>query len=83
MNNLLVTTSQLVPVFETKIGDARALHTYLENDRQFADWIKQRIEKYEFEENQDFICISLNSETQRKDGQKGISKRTETFLLTS
>jgi phage anti-repressor protein len=86
MNNLN-TVEQLVPVFNTKIGDtitqacdARALHTYLQNGDKFADWIKGRIEKYQFQENQDFICVSVNSETQRKNGQRGISKRTEYHL---
>lgn len=34
--------------------NARELHTFLENKRQFADWIKQRIEQYGFVENQDY-----------------------------
>ena len=68
MNNL-VTAEQLVLVFEAKIGDtvtqacdARTLHTYLGSKTQFADWIKSRIEKYGFQENQDFALASENSE---------------------
>lgn len=37
--------------------NARELHQFLENKRQFADWIKQRIEQYGFVENQDFEVI--------------------------
>ncbi len=33
---------------------ARELHKFLESKQQFADWIKDRIEKYGFVENQDF-----------------------------
>lgn len=33
---------------------ARELHAFLESKQQFADWIKNRIEKYGFVENQDF-----------------------------
>lgn len=36
---------------------ARELHQFLESKQQFADWIKSRIEKYGFVENQDFEVI--------------------------
>lgn len=35
--------------------EARQLHTFLENKRQFTDWIKQRIAKYGFIEGQDYF----------------------------
>lgn len=59
---------------------ARDLHCFLESKQQFSDWIKNRIRDYGFIENQDFICISENYETQRKDGQRGISIRKEYIL---
>lgn len=34
--------------------NARELHAFLESKQQFADWIKDRIEKFGFVENQDF-----------------------------
>ena len=34
--------------------NARELHQKLGNKRQFANWIKQRIEQYGFVENQDY-----------------------------
>lgn len=37
--------------------NARELHMFLESKQQFADWIKNRIEKYGFVENQDFEVI--------------------------
>lgn len=36
---------------------ARELHQFLENKRQFADWIKQRIDQYGFVENQDYCSF--------------------------
>ena len=36
--------------------NARDLHAFLEVGRDFSSWIKDRIEKYEFVENQDFVC---------------------------
>ena len=68
MNNLTV-ADQLVLVFEAKIGDtvtqacdARILHAFLENGDKFADWIKARITKYQFQENQDFASFSAKTE---------------------
>ena len=45
-----------------QIVSARDLHEFLEVKSKFADWIKNRIEKYGFEENQDFVTISKNLE---------------------
>lgn len=42
--------------------NARELHAFLQNKRQFADWIKQRISEYDFVENQDFVSFSQNCE---------------------
>lgn len=51
----------LIPVFRTVIGgrevdvvNARDLHAFLEVGKDFSTWIKDRIRKYGFEENQDF-----------------------------
>ena len=49
----------IIPIYENnykeKLINARELHKQLNNKRKFTDWIKQRIEKYNFMENQDFI----------------------------
>jgi len=42
--------------------NARDLHAFLESKRQFADWIKERIQQYSFVENQDFVTFSQNCE---------------------
>lgn len=62
-------TNQLIPVFkgtinntETLLCDARKLHTFLQVGKRFADWIKARINEYEFIENKDYIAISQNRE---------------------
>ena len=44
--------------------NARELHAYLESKQKFADWIKGRIQKYDFLENQDFCVINLGSKGQ-------------------
>lgn len=62
-------TTQLVSTFVATIGNitqtvvnARELHTFLDNQRQFTDWIKQRIEQYGFLAGQDFESFSQKSE---------------------
>lgn len=51
----------IIPIYESetkeKLINARELHQELENKRKFVDWIKQRIEKYNFLENQDFVTF--------------------------
>ena len=75
-------------MFEWKINitkdnkvSARELYEFLGSKRQFADWIKQRINKYGFEENVDYICVSQKCETQRKNGQRGITI-TKDYMIT-
>jgi phage anti-repressor protein len=60
-------TNVALPSFITSITtnldvpsiDARNLHVFLENKRQFTDWIKQRIEQYDFKENCDFTVHKI------------------------
>lgn len=48
----------IIPIYEDKnkekLVNARELHQGLGNKRRFADWIKQRIEQYDFIENEEF-----------------------------
>ncbi|MBU1160419.1 antA/AntB antirepressor family protein, partial [Patescibacteria group bacterium] len=37
--------------------NARELYEWLKSKRQFADWIKDRIEKYDFIENIDYFAV--------------------------
>jgi anti-repressor protein len=66
MNQLKLLENGLVKVYETdkgeKVVNGRELHEGVGNKRQFADWIKQRLEEVEAVENQDFISISQNCE---------------------
>ena len=41
---------------------ARELHTFLQVQTKFAEWIRSRIDDYDFLENKDFVCFSENSE---------------------
>lgn len=49
--------NELIKISENngnKVVSARELHAFLESKREFATWIKQRIEKYGLIENEDF-----------------------------
>lgn len=57
----------------SQVVSARELHQFLDNKRQFADWIKQRILEYEFIENQDYVTFSQNSEKGRPSTEYAIT----------
>lgn len=53
----------LIPVVDNnnhKVVDARLLHAFLQIRRDFTSWIKDRISKYGFIENQDFVLIKYD-----------------------
>ncbi|WP_222846792.1 antA/AntB antirepressor family protein [Chitinolyticbacter meiyuanensis] len=65
----LIPSDQLIPVHEQQIGDsvvhvcrASDLHQFLRVQSRLADWIRVRIRKYLFVENQDFVLASENPE---------------------
>ena len=63
MNNLRTNEpTELIKITEQngkRAVNARDLHCFLENKQKFADWIKSRIEKYDFIEGQDYqkLCF--------------------------
>ena len=78
--------NELIQVAERQIGDgaiqtvnARDLHAFLGSKRQFADWISERIQKYGFVENQDFVIASQNCDA-KSPGQRGGHNKKEFFL---
>ena len=61
MNDLKIIADGLIPVYVTSTGervvDARELHEKLMVGKDFTSWIKDRIEKYGFIEEEDFSPI--------------------------
>jgi phage anti-repressor protein len=56
---------ELIPIInegDIKAVDGRTLHTFLEVGRDFSNWIKARIEKYEFVENDDYEVLAKSGE---------------------
>ncbi len=67
--------NELVKITEKnkqQIVSARELHEFLESEQDFSNWIKRRIEKYGFIENQDYA--SFNKIIERR---KGAATRIE------
>lgn len=48
-----------------QVVSARELHQFLMIGKDFSNWIKDRIEKYEFVENQDFEVFAKNGENSK------------------
>ena len=57
MNELIKLQSQTINGNTVEMVSARELHEFLGNGDMFANWIKHRVEKYGFVENQDFISF--------------------------
>ncbi len=57
--------NEIISIFDSTINskiiktvNARELHQFLEVGRDFSNWIKDRIDQYDFLENQDFIVVA-------------------------
>ena len=77
---------ELIKIQTNEAGEncvsARELHEGLGNKRQFTDWIKQRITRYSFEENIDYIKVSLVSQNcEIKTGRGGDTKSVD-YIIT-
>ena len=71
MNELIALNQSSINGEVQQTVNARELHAFLESRQDFSTWIKNRIEKYGFVENQDFIKLHKKMELS-KTGQMGI-----------
>ena len=55
MNELISLTQSAINGELQQTVNVRELHAFLESKQEFANWIKNRIEKYGFIENHDFL----------------------------
>ena len=62
MNELIKLNQQNLNGELVDTVNARELYSFLEVGRDFSSWIKERIEKYDFIENQDFIVLPKTGE---------------------
>lgn len=81
--NLKIVEGEIVPIYENSKGErlinARELHKALESKRQFANWMRQRIEHYEFAEYQDFFTFNKFVKRDQKDN---LGNRIIEYYLT-
>ena len=71
MNELIDLTQSAINGEVQQTVNARELHAFLESKQDFSTWIKNRVEQYDFVENQDFIKLHKKMELS-KTGQMGI-----------
>ncbi len=71
-------TTHLIPVQRNAEGEAtinaRDLHEFLEVGKDFSNWIKDRIAKFEFVENQDFVCSPILASKDQPVGRGGYNR---------
>jgi len=48
---------ELIKIYRGNLVGARKLHQFLKSKREFATWIKQRINRYDFVENSDYFLL--------------------------
>ncbi|MFL1707036.1 antA/AntB antirepressor family protein [Campylobacter sp. MOP7] len=46
---------------EVNSADARELHTFLQSGQDYSDWIKNRIDQYDFIEGQDYVTETVST----------------------
>lgn len=73
MNELISLHPQTINGTTVETVSARELHTFLESKQDFSTWIKNRIEKYDFAENQDFIKVAENHAPQKNGAEKSMT----------
>ena len=62
MNELIKVTLTEFAAGQTPTVNARELHGFLEVKTRYTQWLQERIEEYDFIENQDYVSFSENSE---------------------
>ena len=62
MDELIPLQPQTINGNAVETVSARELHEFLESKQDFSTWIKNRIEKYEFVENQDYFMLHKKME---------------------
>ena len=80
MNELISLTQSAINGELQQTVNARELHEFLEVSSRYNDWIRNRISNYEFQENQDFVCLTKTLVTQTEEGREGTSAQKEHFI---
>ena len=76
MNQLIPLQPQTIDGNAVETVNAHELHSFLEVGRDFSTWIKDRISKYEFVENTDYITLPKTGELENK----GLQGKIEYYI---
>ena len=80
MTQLIPLHSQTIDGNAIETVSARELHAFLESRQDFSTWIKKRIERYEFVENQDFITAPQKNGAEKSMTYDNWQGRIEYFV---
>ena len=80
MNELIKIESKEIGNESVQTVNARELHAFLEVSSRYNDWIRNRIEQYDFVENQDFVCVTKTLVTQTESGREGAGNQKEHYI---
>lgn len=69
MNELISLQAKTIAGNAVDTVSARELHAFLENGDKFADWVKDRITQYGFQEGIDFITLYKKSESNQSSSE--------------
>lgn len=73
MEKLIMLENGLIPVYKNEEGNklvsARVLYEFLGVRKDFTSWIKDRIEKFDFKENDDYVVSTENGENPSAGGR--------------
>lgn len=78
MNDLIKLTAQTIGGEVQQTVNARELHAFLEVGKDFSTWIKDRIEKYGFVEDVDYVKI----DSPKMGNQKGGDRRSIEYYIS-
>ena len=73
MNQLIPLHPQTINGNTVETVSARELHEFLGSKQDFSTWVKNRIERYEFVENQDYIKVVENHAPQKNGAEKSMT----------
>ena len=62
MNELISLTQSAINGELQQTVNARELHVFLQSKQDFSTWIKNRVEQYDFVENQDYTLLHKKME---------------------
>lgn len=80
MHELIKLNNTTIGEQEVQTVNARDLHEFLEVSSRYNDWIRNRITKYEFEENVDYVCLTKTLVTQTEEGREGSSTQKDHYI---